>query len=90
MRVSNDRKVYTQYIFTNNKKYHPLIDSPKESFGECIRVKYCDNFRVDLANRYCQKCWDKGFGWDLGKALGQPGMKHEGVGENSQGISRGH
>ena len=45
-----------------NKKYHPLMEFPLVEVGECIRSTVCKGFSTDLANGYCQDCWDKGFG----------------------------
>jgi hypothetical protein len=45
------------------------VRKPNGSFGECRNYRICRRVRVDLANGYCVRCWDRGFGdrpedWD--------------------------
>ena len=35
---------------------------PDHTVGDCKRWQKCRQFKVDLGNGYCIKCWDSGYG----------------------------
>ena len=53
----------------------PEVYLPSESFGNCLRSRYCKQFEVVLADGFCVRCWDKGQATRYENRWGQRGSE---------------